>query len=222
MSLLETLRKNLTPELFVQVTDKLGDDFDYDQVPRTRLNAVIKQRNDLRAAMAEGSHPQKPSGKASKTTDPDDPDGLLDGAPPAGGSGDVDIDELKKQWAAEHANEVNAVKIQFAALDKLRAANAVDPELIWGSSIIDKSTVTIDESGAVKGLDELIEALTKSKPALFAAPKDPVPPGTGKEGGSDDFTGVKSKDDFLKLPTDKQLAFKQANPEVFKTFLSAQ
>ena len=49
MSFLDTLRKNLTPELFTQVTDQLGDDFDFDLVPRSRLNKVIKQRNALRS-----------------------------------------------------------------------------------------------------------------------------------------------------------------------------
>ena len=38
MSLYDSLRKALTPELFTQVTDALGDDFDYDVVPRARLN----------------------------------------------------------------------------------------------------------------------------------------------------------------------------------------
>ena len=33
------------------------------------------------------------------------------------------------------------------------------------------------------------------------------------------ITGVASEEDFLKLPIDKQIAFKQANPEVFKTFM---
>ena len=57
MSLYDTLRKSLTPELFTQVTDALGDDFDYDVVPRSRLNKVIKQRNDLRNQFAGSPQP---------------------------------------------------------------------------------------------------------------------------------------------------------------------
>ena len=33
MSLKDTLRQKLTPELFTQVTDALGDDFNFDVVP---------------------------------------------------------------------------------------------------------------------------------------------------------------------------------------------
>ena len=47
MTFLETLRKNLTPEQLTAVQDAVGDDFDWDLVPRSRLNKVIKQRNEL-------------------------------------------------------------------------------------------------------------------------------------------------------------------------------
>ena len=72
MSFYDTLRKNLTPELFTQVTDQLGDDFDFDLVPRSRLNKVIKQRNDLRDQLAEDSQPQGRKGKAPNEDDDDD------------------------------------------------------------------------------------------------------------------------------------------------------
>ena len=48
MSLKDTLRQKLTPELFTQVTDALGDDFNFDVVPRSRLNKVIGQRDTLK------------------------------------------------------------------------------------------------------------------------------------------------------------------------------
>ena len=43
----------------------------------------------------------------------------------------------------------------------------------------------------------------------------------GKDGGDEGFETVKTKDDFLKLSTNAQMAFKKANPEVFKTFLNS-
>ena len=52
MSLLDTLKKNLTPEQFSAVQDALGDDFNWDVVPRSRLNKVIKQRDDARQQLA--------------------------------------------------------------------------------------------------------------------------------------------------------------------------
>ena len=48
MSFQDTLRKSLTPELYTSVIDQLGDDFDFDLVPRARVYQVIKQRNTLR------------------------------------------------------------------------------------------------------------------------------------------------------------------------------
>ena len=48
MSLLDTLKKNLSPEVFSAVQDALGDDFNYDVVPRSRLNKVIQQRDEAR------------------------------------------------------------------------------------------------------------------------------------------------------------------------------
>ena len=70
MSLYDTLRKCLTPEQFTTVTDALGDDFDYDMVPRSRLNKVIKQRNELRDQLAKG--PQPSGGKTGEDDDDDE------------------------------------------------------------------------------------------------------------------------------------------------------
>lgn len=222
MSLLDTLRKNLTPELCAQVTDKLGDDFDFDLVPRSRLNKVIGQRNELRKQILEGSQPQ--SGKAKPGEDDDDDDGDTPPGtkePGATGKKDVDIEALKQQWQKEQGDAVTSVKIQFAALEKLRTAKAIDPELIWDSSIIDKSKLSLDATGALVGMDEILTELAKSKAHLFGAAGTNVPPGTGKTGGDDGFASVTSKKAFLELDTAQQLAFKQANPETFKTFLNS-
>lgn len=223
MSFNDTLRKNLTPELYTQVMDQLGDDFDFDLVPRSRLNKVIKQRNELRDQLAEGSQPQGSKGKAPNEDDDDD-DFQMPGKGKGKSAGqEVDVEALKKQWEQEQGNAVNEVKMQYAALEKLRAANAIDPELIWQAGLIDKSKLTVEADGTVKGLDEAITELTKNRANLFgkAKGKDGVDGGTGKDGGDEGFATVKTKEDFLKLSTQAQMAFKKANPEVFKTFLNS-
>ena len=213
MSLYDSLRKALTPELFTQVTDALGDDFDYDVVPRARLNKVIKQRNELRDQLAGNTQAQRGTSK----TDEDD-DELNTGKP--ADNKPVNVAELKAQWQKEQDAAVKAVRLQYAALEKLRAANAIDPELIWSSNVLDKSKIDLDDKGQVTGMDDMLTQLQKDKAHLFKKASDGVPGGTGKDGGDDGKGGsVTTREDFLKLPIDKQIAFKQANPEVFKTFM---
>ena len=214
MSLYDSLRKALTPELFTQVTDALGDDFDYDVVPRARLNKVIKQRNDLRDQLAGNTQAQRGTSK----TDEDD-DELNTGK--SAESKPVNVAELRAQWQKEQDAAVKAVRIQYAALEKLRAANVIDPELIWSSNVLDKSKIDLDDKGQVTGMDDMLTQLQKDKAHLFKKATDGVPGGTGKESGDEDKGGsVTTREEFLKLPIDKQIAFKQANPEVFKTFMS--
>lgn len=217
MSLYDTLRKCLTPEQFTTVTDALGDDFDYDMVPRSRLNKVIKQRNDLRDQLAKGS--QLSGGKTGEDDDDDDDAGTLKGKPK---SEKVDIDALKAQWQKEQNDAVKEVKIQYAALEKLRAANVIDPDLIWSSSVLDKSKIDLDDKGALTGLDDQLTQLKTDKAHLFKTGTEGVPGGTGKdggEGGGDKGGTVSTRADFLKLSIEDQLKFKQDHPEVFKTFL---
>lgn len=214
MSLYDSLRKALTPELFTQVTDALGDDFDYDVVPRARLNKVIKQRNELRDQLAGNPQPQRGAFKA------DEDDDELNNGKPADNKL-VNVTELKAQWQKEQDAAVKAVRIQYAALEKLRAANVIDPELIWSSSVLDKSKIDLDDKGQLTGLDDMLTQLQKDKAHLFKKASDGVPGGTGKNGGDDGKgASVSTKEDFLKLPIDQQIAFKQANPEVFKTFMA--
>ena len=221
MSFYDTLRKNLTPELFTQVTDQLGDDFDFDLVPRSRLNKVIKQRNELRDQLAEGSQPQGSKGKAPNEGDDDDDFRMPDKGKGKSAGQEVDVEALKAEWLKEQGDAVNEVKMQYAALEKLRAANAIDSELIWQAGLIDKSKLTVEADGTIKGLDEAITELTKNRANLFGKGRGGVPGGTGKDGGDESFATVKTKEDFLKLSTQDQMSFKKANPEVFKTFLNA-
>ena len=77
----------------------------------------------------------------------------------------------------------------------------------------------MDEHDKITGMDEMITQLKTDKAYLF---KQATPPaGTGKDGGTQ-FEGVTTRDAFLKLDVAQQIAFKQANPEIFKKFMKGE
>ena len=211
MSLYDSLRKALTPELFTQVTDALGDDFDYDQVPRSRLNKVINQRNELRDQLSGISQSQSSNSSNHES----------DEAEKQKATEQLDVEALKAQWLKEQGDAVKDVKLQYAALDKLRAAGAIDADLIWAAGLIDKSKIQQDDAGNITGLDEVLDDLVTNRKNLFVTQAQNAPSGTGKQGGEDSgFSTVSSRDEFLKLSYEDQMKFKAANPEVFKGWLS--
>ena len=226
MSLKDTLRQKLTPELFTQVTDALGDDFNFDVVPRSRLNKVIGQRDTLKEQLESALKGTQTKGGSEDDDDDDDfqmPD-TTKGKGKKQSSGTTLTEEEIQQRINEATKQAqNEVRIQYAGLDALRNANAVDPDLVF--TLIDKSKLKFDDSGKLTGIDEQITALKTSKPNLFpdggnkGGRKD-TPGGTGKDGGSEKFETVKSKEDFLKLSTADQLKFKEAHPDVFKSYLA--
>ena len=227
MSLKDTLRQKLTPELFTQVTDALGDDFNFDVVPRSRLNKVIGQRDTLKEqleAAMKGTQTSRSGGNPDDDDDDDDfemPD-LSKGKGKSKTAG-LTQEEVARQIEEATKNARTEMTIQFAGLDALRNANAVDPDLVF--TLIDKSKLKLDDSGKLTGMEEQIEALKTSKPNLFPTDggeggRKKTPGGTGKEGGSEKFEQVKSKEDFLKLSTADQIKFKEAHPDVFKSYLA--
>lgn len=224
MSLLDDLRNKLKPELFTQVTDALGDDFNFDVVPRTRLNKVIKQRDSFKEQLEEANG-------GTQHRDPDDDDDSDDTKGKQKLSGNSQnkqtsgkqptVEELRQQMEAEKASAIMDLKIQFAGLSALRDAGAVDADLAY--SLIDKSKVKIGDDGKISGLDDQITALKTGKTFLFspAGGREGAAGGTGKNGGDDKFAAVKGKKEFLALSTDDQIAFKAKYPDVFKTFLNS-
>ena len=228
MSLKDTLRQKLTPELFTQVTDALGDDFNFDVVPRSRLNKVIGQRDTLKEQLESALKGTQTKGGSEDDDDDDDfqmPDttkGKGKGKKQSSGT-TLTEEEIQQRINDATKQAQNEVRIQYAGLDALRNANAVDPDLVF--TLIDKSKLKFDDSGKLTGIDEQITALKTSKPNLFpegsnkGGRKD-TPGGTGKDGGSEKFETVKSKEDFLKLSTADQLKFKEAHPDVFKSYLA--
>lgn len=215
MSLLDTLKKNLTPEQFAAVQDALGDDFDDDMVPRSRLNKVIKQRNEARTELAT----LKGQGGGD-----DDGDGSNGGAGKSGGNTgftQADIDNAVNAAKNGHATEIANLHKRYAARAKLQESKFVDPDLVLSAGLIDLTKVTLDDNGVVTGgLDDQISSLAQSKPYMVNG-SGGGQRGTGKQGGTDEFGSVTSKEEFLKLPSDKQIAFKKANPEVFKGFMNS-
>lgn len=217
MSLLDTLKKNLTPDMLTAVQDALGDDFNYDVVPRSRLNKVIQQRDEARRALGQGSDP---SGG--------DPGEGGSGGTGSGGAGSgagksftqADIDAAVQAEKIKHENELKTLRMNHAVLAKLQEQNFVDPNLILSAGLIDTTKVTLDANGVITGgLDDQLSSLAEARPYLKNGSSGGQR-GTGKQGGSDEFGSVTSKEEFLKLSYDKQLEFKRANPEVFKGFLN--
>lgn len=227
MSLLDTLRKNLSSELFTQVTDALGDDFNYDLVPRSRLNKVIGQRDDARNQLRQLTQ----AGDGDEGDDGDDDD-FGDGgqkaptkqkkAPKAGGGfSQADLEEAVRKAQEQSALEIKNLRLRYAATEKLREAKIVDPELVLNSKLVDLTKITVDDSGAITGgLDDQIQSIVQNRPYLVSGSGGAggAGKGTGKDGGGDPG-GVTSREDFLKLPLDQQLKFKETNPDVFKSFM---
>ena len=216
MSLLDTLKKNLSPEVFSAVQDALGDDFNYDVVPRSRLNKVIQQRDEARRQLGQG-------GNAGGDDGGDGGDGSGNGAGSgAAGRGftQADIDAAVNAAKADHEKQLKQLRMNHAVLAKLQEQNFVDPNLILSAGLIDTTKVTLDDNGVITGgLDDQLSSLAEARPYLKNA-SNGGQRGTGKQGGSDEFGSVTSKEDFLKLSYEKQLEFKKANPEVFKGFLN--
>lgn len=215
MSLLDTLRKNLTPEQLSAVQDALGDDFNYDVVPRSRLNKVIQQRDEARRQL---------NGHADDGDDGDGSDGSGAGKGNGGagkGFTQADIDAAVQAEKDKHATAMTNMQKRYAASAKLREANFVDPDLVLSAGLIDLDKITLDAAGTVTGgLDDQISSLAQNKPYMVGS-NGGAERGTGKQGGGNDFGSVTSKEEFLKLPSDKQIEFKKANPEVFKGFMNS-
>ena len=179
MSLLDDLRKKLKPEDMQTVEDILGDDFNWDLVPRTRLDKVIKQRNELKKQV--GLQEQNP---------PSSKDGNDDGDGDSGTS--YSADEVQKLLKAER-DKVGAVELKYATLSKLQDEKALDTELVFG--LLDASKLSFNDKHEVQGLKEAgLDSIKESRPFLFAkgdSDDSGVPGGTGKSGskGGDDKGG---------------------------------
>lgn len=217
MSLLDTLKKNLTPEQLSAVQDALGDDFNYDVVPRSRLNKVIQQRDEARRQLVSA---------VGGGDDGDDDNGGTGSGNGAGSGAAVksftqaDIDAAVQAAKDAHEKELKQLRMNHAVLAKLQEQNFVDPNLILSAGLIDTTKVTLDDNGVITGgLDDQLSSLAEARPYLKNV-SNGGQRGTGKQGGSDEFGSVTSKEEFLKLSYEKQLEFKRSNPEVFKGFIN--
>lgn len=184
MSLKANLSKKLSPELLQQVEDALGDDFDFDLVPRSRLNKVIAQRNEAREALARASQ----AGGSGNDDDDDDDDTTGEGSVQS----QKNLAKLLKQKERERDDAIRAVKIQYAALDKLRSAGAIDADICFG--LLDSAKLTLDDKGTLMGLDEQLAELQKNKSFLFNSEPSgrDGEGGTGRRGGYGTGAGVDS------------------------------
>lgn len=176
MSFKDTLQKNLTPEMFSSVCDALGDDFDFDMVPRSRLNKVIGQRNELRKSLS------KPLDIKKGGDDDDDDDGASTEEEVT--YTEKEVKKLLKDKDDEQLKAITSLKKQNVALEKLRANNAVDPETILKSGLLDLDKCEFGKDGTLSGIDDAIKSLVKDKAYFFKA-SDSHERGTGKDGEGD-------------------------------------
>lgn len=180
MSLFDDLRKKHTPEEMQTLMDILGDDFDDDLVPRSRLNKVIKQRNDLKKQLNTNTQ------VSDLDEDNNDSETKEDGG--SATYTEKEVQKLLKAAKLEAENGVKQVELKYAALSKLREANALDAELVFG--LLDSTKLSLNEKGELQGLEEAgLNTIQESKKFLFREPKDDVPSGTGKN------TGLKDKNE---------------------------
>ena len=183
MSLRDTLKKNLPADLQTQVFDALGDDFDYDVVPRSRLNKVIGQRNDLKNQLN-----QLNTGGAGDSGSDDGDDGNDTG------QGGIDLKNFvsKKDHEKElqdlkdaHIAELESIRKNNVAIEKLRAKGAVDPDTILKSGLLDMKDMTFGDDGTLSGIDDAVEKLVKDKAYFFSDSDSNHQRGTGKGGEGD-------------------------------------
>lgn len=192
MTLLEKLREKLGPELAGQVEDAVGDDFDWDFVPRARLNKVIGQRNTAQSKL------QAYLDKQSSNAEGDDDD-----IPNAEGNNgntetrrhnkanEVNIDELN----AQHQKDLANVAKRYAVLDLIRAKGALDPKLVLGQLDLDK--MNLKEDDTLEGFDEQFNPWAESHSYMFQNSNSNsdnsnggIESGTGKNAAGDNSTDV--------------------------------
>lgn len=178
MSLLETLKAKLDPEIFGKVEEALGDDFNYDLVPRSRLNKVIKQRNDLKTEVEDLRS------QVTNNDDDDDDDDTSKQSRTTKGKKDKDggvKTYTQEELEAEIQKNQAALQLKQAVIGKLTEKGALDADLVY--SLLDHTKIARNDKGEVTGLDDQLTEMTKSKGFLF---KDDVPGGTGKDGNGKD------------------------------------
>lgn len=193
MTLLEKLREKLGPELASQVEDAVGDDFDWDFVPRARLNKVIGQRNTAQSKL------QAYLDKQASNAEGDDDDDIPNAEGNNGNTvtrrhnkaNEVNIDELN----AQHQKDLANVAKRYAVLDLIRAKGALDPKLVLGQLDLDK--MNLKEDDTLEGFDEQFNPWAESHSYMFQNSNsnsdnsnDGIESGTGKNAAGDNSTDV--------------------------------
>lgn len=184
MTLLEKLREKLGPELAGQVEDAAGDDFDWDFVPRARLNKVIGQRNTAQSKLQAYLDKQ-----SSNVEDSDDDN---DNIPNAEGNSGSKANETIELLKAQHQKDLANVAKRYAVLDLIRAKGALDPKLVLGQLDLDK--MNLKEDDTLEGFDEQFNPWAEAHSYMFQAESSNdgggIASGTGKNSAEDNSTVV--------------------------------
>jgi uncharacterized membrane-anchored protein YhcB (DUF1043 family) len=155
MKLSEIIKKDVSAEVFNTVVDALGEDKDYDLVPRTRMNEVIQTRDELKTQVKDLKE------KADK----------LD-------TMSADYEKLKKESddSIKALNDKLAgTTKEFSIKEKLITAKAKNVTAV--KALLDPTKLGDD----LAGLDAEIARLQKDEAYLFGEGTAPGA-GTGAEG----------------------------------------
>lgn len=180
----DVLKKKLSSELYSQVIEALGDDFDY--VPRSRLNEVIVKRDEYKDQLA------------SLKTKADQYDDIL----VLKTNLEKTLGDTKAQHQADldkFAKDMSNIKTESTVKEKLLINKVKNP-------VAAMALLKADAFGEdLAGIDAEIARIKESDPYLFG---DTVPGGTGMQGGT---PGGVSTSTLEQLSTQHADALKSGN-----------
>lgn len=134
-------------------------------VPRTRLNEVIQERNQLREFKKDAETQIEDLKKSAG-----DNEALTKQI--------SDLQEAQRQKAAEYDSQIKALKLTNAI--RAGITDAQDADLVAG--LVDQKKLILGDDGSVTGLEEQLKALRESKPFLFKEKDQDGKGGAGKGG----------------------------------------
>ena len=185
MTLLTTLKKKLPAETLSEIMDALGDNFDWDVVPRSRLNQVIKERNDLREQV------NAPDSEDDKDDSDTTPESTKSGRTKDSEKSDsdekktktftqADLDAAIADAKAEAEKAVDETKFQLAVTAKLREAKVRDPE--YALTKMDREKLSLNDKGEIEGLDQELSSFKENYPWHIGDISDSGTGASGKSG----------------------------------------
>ena len=175
-----------------------------DMVPKTRLNEVIKERDNAKADHADVL---KQLGALQKETADTDVEGLKQKI--------TELETASKNAAKAHENEIKQLKIDNAVDAALLSAKARNSKAV--KALLDLENAELDEDGTVKGLADQIKALQTAEDSKFMFGSATKLKGAsfGESGDSGDGSAM-TLEAFRKLSPVDRYNFSTEHPDEYK------